>query len=172
VGHPYFPVDFVSARIQERSGVGGVGVDCAGQRSWIAGEQALGNSHSLPFWNCGRTLASKLFEIKILPATDCAPRSFFPFPSNSMIPTYRAGRGYPDMSRSPILGTPIRGFVSRSSQPPIEPQKHGSTQGWAILKPAPDSQLHNFQIPQLLNSHYSYLSATMGSTFVARRAGM
>src|SRR4029077_1766660 len=130
--------------MHERSGVGGVGVDCAGQRAWIAGEQALGIRIPFHFWNCGRTLASKFFEVKILPASYCAPRSFSAFPANSMIPTYRGGGDTPTSSRSPILGTPIRGFVSRSSPPPIEPQKNVSTVGWAILKPTPDSQLHNF----------------------------
>ena len=61
----------------------------------------------IPFWNVVRELpATKLFEIKILPATDCAPSIFWAFPANSMIPENRGGRGYPKSPHPSQFGNP------------------------------------------------------------------
>src|SRR4029077_14898568 len=68
-----------------------------------------GDSHSLPFWNCGQSPASKLLEIKILTASDCDSRSFSPLQANSMIPTYR-GRGTRHASPLQILNYTISKF--------------------------------------------------------------
>jgi len=61
--------------------------------------------------------ASKFFDSKILPASDCAPLIIWRFHANSMIPVDR-GRGVPHPpAMSPIPGTPNADFVSaRNSQ--------------------------------------------------------
>jgi hypothetical protein len=52
--------------------------------------------------------ALKLFDINILPASDCAPRFYSAFSANSMMAKIQ-GEGYPpDSHASPILGSRSR----------------------------------------------------------------
>jgi hypothetical protein len=43
---------------------------------------------------------SKFFDIKILPASDCAPRFTFQFHANPMIPIDQGGGGYPSNAQA------------------------------------------------------------------------
>jgi len=48
---------------------------------------------------CQRDTASKFFDIKILPASDCAPWIIWRFHANSMIPVDHGGLGYPSQAQ-------------------------------------------------------------------------
>jgi len=128
----FFPADFVSAedakkkwsgrRMTRRSNENYQKQERAGRSRFLF---ARAREHGLPmskpwgirisshFGTVAESPASKFFEIKILPASDCAPRSCSIFSPNSMIPIYRGGRGVPLSSpTSPILGTLFQGRLT------------------------------------------------------------